>query len=221
LDSADGAELQVIGVAKQGIYTYWAEPAMDAVWTPFSQEYTSQMYFEVRTAGDPGSFTAAVREQVRALDPDMPIFRVSTMSAFFHDRAMLGPQLIAQIVTATGVMGLLMAVVGLYGVVAYAVSRRTREIGIRVAIGATPGGIMRMVLNQGAVFTAAGLAVGLTLVIPIARGIVPSFVTGTNPLAVTVLAGVSVILAAAMLAACWIPARRAARVDPTRALRQE
>ena len=221
LDSADGPELQVIGVAKQGIYTYWAEPPMDAVWTPFSQEYTSQMYFEVRTAGDPGSFTAAVREQVRALDPDMPIFRVSTMSAFFHDRAMLGPQLIAQIVTATGVMGLLMAVVGLYGVVAYAVSRRTREIGIRVAIGATPGGIMRMVLNQGAVFTAAGLAVGLTLVIPIARGIVPSFVTGTNPLAVTVLAGVSVILAAAMLAACWIPARRAARVDPTRALRQE
>ena len=106
LDSADGPEVQVVGVAKQGIYTYWAEPATEAVWTPFSQDYSSQMYVEMRTAADPGSFAAVVREQVRALDPDMPIFRISTMAAFFHDRAMLGPRLIAQIVTATGVMGL-------------------------------------------------------------------------------------------------------------------
>ena len=169
LDSADGPELQVVGVAKQGIYTYWAEPAQEAVWTPFSQDYSSQMYVEMRTAGDPAAFAAVVREQVRALDPGMPIFRISTMATFFHDRAMLGPRLIAQIVTATGVMGLFMAVIGLYGVVAYAVSRRTREIGIRLAIGATPAGVMRMVLNQGAVFTAVGLAIGLALVIPIAR----------------------------------------------------
>jgi len=221
LDSVDGADLQVIGVAKEGIYTYWAEPALEAVWTPFSQDYSSQMYVEMRTAGDPASFAAVVREQVRALDPDMPIFRISTMATFFHDRAMLGPRLIAQIVTATGLMGLLMAVIGLYGVVAYAVSRRTREIGIRLAIGATPAGVLRMVLNQGAVFTAVGLAFGLALAIPIARNVIPNFVVGTNPLGAAVLLGVPAILGAAMMAACWIPARRAARVDPAGALRQE
>jgi macrolide transport system ATP-binding/permease protein len=221
LDSADGPELQIVGMAKQGLYTYWAEPALEAVWTPFSQDYSSQMYVEMRTTADPASLAAVVREQVRALDPDMPIFRISTMANFFHDRAMLGPRLIAQIVTATGVMGLFMAVIGLYGVVAYAVSRRTREVGIRLAIGATPACVMRMVLKQGAVFTAVGLAIGLALVIPLARNVVPNFVVGTNPLGAIVLLGVPALLAAATMAACWIPARRAAKIDPTRALRQE
>jgi ABC-type antimicrobial peptide transport system permease subunit len=208
-------------MAKQGIYTYWAEPATEAVWTPVSQDYSSQMYVEMRTAADPAAFAAVVREQVRALDPGMPIFRISTMARFFHDRAMLGPRLIAQIVTATGVMGLFMAVIGLYGVIAYAVSRRTREIGIRLAVGATPASVMRMVLNQGVVFTTVGLAIGLALVIPIARNVVPNFVVGTNPLSVIVLLGVPALLASATMAACWIPAQRAAKVDPTRALRQE
>jgi predicted permease len=221
LDAADGPEWQVIGVAKQGIYTYWAEPAQEAVWTPFTQDYSSQMYVELRTAADPAQFAAVVREQVRALDPDMPIFRISTMSTFFHDRAMLGPRLIAQIVTATGVMGLFMAVIGLYGVVAYAVSRRTREIGVRIAIGATPASVARMVLNQGAVFTAVGLAIGLALVIPLARTIVPSFVVGADPLALIVLLGVPAMLAAGTMGACWIPALRAAKVDPMLTLRQD
>jgi predicted permease len=221
LDSADGPELQIVGVAKQGIYMYWAEPAQEAVWTPFAQDYSSQMYVEMRTVADPAAFAALVREQVRALDPDMPIFRISTMETFFHDRAMLGPRLIAQIVTATGVMGLFMAVIGLYGVIAYAVSRRTREIGIRLAVGATRGSVMRMVLNQGAVFTAVGLAIGIALVIPIARNVVPNFVVGTDPLGAMVLLSVPAVLGAATLAACWIPAQRAAKVDPTRALRQE
>jgi predicted permease len=221
LDSSDGPEFQVVGVAKQGIYTYWAEPAQEAVWTPYSQDFSSQMYVEMRTVADPASLASLVREQVRALDPDLPVFRVSTMAAFFHDRAMLGPRLIAQIVTATGVMGLVMSVIGLYGVVAYAVSRRTREIGIRMAIGATPARVMRMVLNQGVIFTAIGLAIGLALVIPIARNVVPTFVVGADPLAGVVFLGVPAVLAVAMMAACWIPARRAARVEPTRALRQE
>ena len=221
LDAANAPELEVIAVAKQGIYSYWAEPAQEAVWTPFSQDYSSQMYIELRTAADPAPFASLVREQVRALDPDMPIFRISTMSSFFHDRAMLGPRLIAQIVTVTGVMGLFMAVIGLYGVVAYAVSRRTREMGIRIAIGATPASVARMVLHQGAVFTAVGLAIGLALVIPIARSIVPTFVVGADPLGAVVLLGVPALLAAGTMAACWAPARRAARVDPMRTLRQD
>jgi macrolide transport system ATP-binding/permease protein len=221
LDSAEGPELQVVGVAKQGVYTYWAEPPQEAVWTPYSQDYSSQMYVELRTAGDPAPFAAVVREQVRALDPDMPIFRISTMATFFHDRAMLGPTLIAQIVTATCVMGFFMAVIGLYGVVAYAVSRRTREIGVRMAIGATPARVVRMVMKQGAVFTGLGLAIGLALVIPIARNVLPSFLIGVNPLGAVVMLGVPVLLAMGTMAACWIPALRASRVEPTRALRQD
>jgi len=100
-------------------------------------------------------------------------------------------------------------------------SRRTREIGIRLAIGATPAYVMRMVLKQGAVFTAVGLAIGLALVIPIARNVVPNVGVGTNPLGGIVLLGVPALLAAVTMAACWIPARRAAQVDPTRVLRQE
>jgi predicted permease len=220
LNATDGPEWQVVGVAKEGIYTYWAEPALEALWVPFAQDYSSQMYIEMRTAGDPASFATAVREQVRALDAGMPILRVSTMATFFHDRAMLGPRIIAQIVTATGVMGLLMAVIGLYGVIAYAVSRRTREIGIRLAVGATPRSVVRMVLSQGGVFTAAGLAIGLALAIPMARSVVPNFVVGgVNPLAAGVVLGVPAVLGVATMAACWIPALRASKVDPTRALR--
>jgi len=208
-------------MAKQGIYTYWAEPALEAVWTPFSQDYSSQMYVEMRTAADPAAFAAVVREQVRALDPDMPIFRISTMKTFFRDRAMLGPRLIAQIVTATGVMGLFMAVIGLYGVVAYAVGRRTREIGIRLAIGATPAYVMRMVLKQGAVFTRgwAGDWAGAGDSDCAQRR---SRLCGRDqPLGRDRSTRCSCLLAAATMAACWIPARRAAKVDPTRVLRQE
>ena len=221
LDTADGPEVQVIGIARQGLYAYWAEPAMEAVWTPFSQDFSSRMYVEMRTAADAATITQLVREQVRALDRNMPIFRISTMSAYFHDRIVMGPRIIAQIVTATGAMGLVMAIIGLYGVVAYAVSRRTREIGIRLAVGATPARVMRMVLRQGVIFTIVGLAIGLALVIPIARNVLPNFVVGTDPLGAIVLVGVPAILAAAMIAACSIPALRASKVDPTSALRQD
>src|SRR5215467_13704883 len=111
--------------------------------------------------------------------------------------------------------------IALYGVVAYAVSRRRREIGIRMAIGATPRGILRMVLSQGVVFTTIGLAIGLLIVIPLARYALPGIVGSTSALTADVLLAVPAILATTMLSACWIPARRAARVDPTQALRQE
>jgi predicted permease len=222
LDRQDGPEVQVIGIAKNGKYAYWAEPPLAALWTPFAQDYNSKMFVEVRTKGDPAAITASVREQVHALDPNLSIFRISTMEMFYRDRAMLGPRLLAQVITTTGLMGLVLAVIGLYGVVAYAVSRRTREIGIRMAIGARPGDVLRMVVGQGATFTAIGLGVGLAIVIPVlARGFFQTFVIGVSPYDPAILIGVPAILAAVMIAACWIPARRAARIDPINALRQE
>ncbi len=190
------------------------------VWTAFTQDYNSHMLVEVRTLGDPASMTTVAREQVRAIDADMPIFNMNVMTTFYEDRAMLGPRLLANMVSIIGLTGLLLAVIGLYGVVAYAVSRRTREIGIRMAVGARPGDVLRMVLQQGMVFTGVGVVLGLALALP-ASGFLKNFAVGVSPYEPSILIGVPVILAGVMMAACWIPAHRASRVDPTHALRIE
>jgi ABC-type antimicrobial peptide transport system permease subunit len=212
--------VEVAGVVKDGKYLYWAEPAQSALWVPFSQEFNPQMKVIVRTLGDPAEMTAAVRADVRALDPDIPMANLTTMTRYIDERAMLGPRLIAQIVTAIGLVGLLLAVIGLYGVVAYAVSRRTREIGIRMAIGARPLDVLRMVLRQGLTFTAIGVVIGTGIALA-ASGFTQNFVVGVSPHDPLILIGVPAILIAVMLAACWLPARRASRIDPIHALRQD
>src|SRR5215467_9116669 len=144
------------------------------------------------------------------------------MENFFDKRALLGPRLIAQIVTATGVAGLLLGLIGLYGVVAYSVSRRTREIGIRMAIGARPGDVLRMVLRQGTMFTVIGVAIGLAIAIPVLHGdFFKFFATGINPFDPLILFGLPAMLAAVMIVACAIPSRRASRIDPVRTLQVE
>lgn len=163
---------------------------------------------------------AAARENVRALDADMPVVNLNTMAGYFEERAMLGPRLIAQIVTAIGLVGLLLAAIGLYGVVAYAVGRRTREIGIRMAIGARPAGVLWMVLGQGLTSTFIGIALGLAIALS-ANRFLQNFVVGVSPHDPLILIGVPALLSAVMMAACWLPGRRASRVDPTLALRQE
>jgi predicted permease len=220
LDNDKGPLVQIVGIAKTGTYLYWAEPPQAFIWIPFAQDYNSQVTLHVRTAGDPTSMAGAVRDAVRAINPDMPVFSVRSMEAFFDARAMLGPRLTMQLITAAGCMGLLLAVIGLYGVVAYAVSRRTREIGIRMAIGAKPGDVLRMVLEQGLVLTAIGVGAGLAIAF-FASQVVAGFVVGVSLRDPAIFLSVPVILAVVMIAACWLPARRAARIDPTIALRQE
>jgi predicted permease len=220
LDGPNGPMIEVAGVAKDGKYLYWAEPPQAVMWTPFSQEYNSQMKVIVRTEGDPAGMAATVRENVRALNADIPLVNLTTMAAFYEDRAMFAPRLVAQMVTTIGLVGLLLAIIGLYGVVAYAVSRRTREIGIRMAIGARPASVLRMVLGQGLTFTAIGVAVGMAIALS-ARRFLQTLLVGVSPYDPSILIGVPLILAVVMLAACWLPARRASRVDPIRALRQE
>jgi putative ABC transport system permease protein len=220
LDRVEDPEVQVIGVTKTTKYMFWAESPQMALWTPFSQDESSHVVVELRTPGDPAGMAATARAQVKALDPDMPIVRMSTMTSYYEDRYMLGPRILVQMVTGTGVVGLLLAVIGLYGVVAYAVSRRTREIGIRMAIGARPGDVLRMVLSQGLGFTAAGVVIGIALALP-ASSFLQTFAIGVSTHDPAILLSVAVILTTVMIAACWIPARRASRVDPTRALRQD
>ncbi len=220
LDKLDTPPFQVIGVARDGKYLYWAEPPQAVVWTAYTQEYSSHIVVAVRTRDDPAAIIPALRREVHALDADMPVVNVNTMESFFNDRIIFPPKLIAQTVTAIGLMGLLLAVIGLYGVVSYGVSRRTREIGIRMAIGARPFDVLRMVLGQGMIFTAIGVVVGGAIAVS-ASGLLKDFVLGARITEPGTLIGIPLLLAVVMLAACWIPARRASGVDPTRALRQE
>jgi predicted permease len=220
LDNATGTEVQIVGIVKTGTYMYWSEPPQNFVWMPFTQQYNPHVTLHVRTEGDPASMAGVIRETVRSIDPDVPMFSIRSMEQFYDQRAMLGPRLMMQLVTATGLMGLLLAVIGLYGVVAYAVSRRTREIGIRLAIGAKPGDVQRMILLQGLTFTAIGIGVGLALAFFASRA-VAGFVVGVSPRDPAIFLSVAVILTVVMIAACWVPALRASRIDPTRSLRQE
>lgn len=220
LDDADGPVVQVVGIAKTGKYLYWAEPAEPFLWIPFTQDYDPHITMQVHTRGDPAAMAASIRDAVRRIDPDMPVFRAQSMEAFYEARAMLAPRLTMQIVTAAGFMGLILAVIGLYGVVAYAVGRRTREIGIRMAIGARPGDVLRMILSQGLGFTAVGLLLGLTIAFFASR-VVAGFVVGVSPHDPAIFLSVPFLLAAVMLLASWLPAHRASKVDPTLALRSE
>ncbi|HEY9450067.1 MAG TPA: FtsX-like permease family protein, partial [Gemmatimonadaceae bacterium] len=185
---------------------------------PFLQYYQPNMTLEVRTAGDPAAIIPAVRREIAALDRDLPV-----ESGTLEDA--LGLSLLPQRAGATllgifSLLGLVLASIGLYGVVAYAVAQRTRELGIRVALGAEPGNIYRVVLGHGVKLTFLGLIIGIgaaLLLARLARGVLFG-VSSTDPVT---LGSVAAILAAVALLASFIPARRATRVDPLVALREE
>jgi len=212
--------LEVVGIVKDIKYRDLAEHPLPFVYLPFAQQYASRMTLHVATAGDPGSFAAPVLAEIRSLDAGTPVEDVQTFQHFFQEGALFGSRLITQVVTSIGLFGLLLAIAGLYGVIAYSVSRRTREIGIRIAIGADPGSVARLVLRQGMVLTVVGLAIGLGLTL-LAAPVLESLLAGVSPRDPWVYLSVPAILAAISLLACYLPARRAAQIDPLLALRQE
>ena len=170
-------------------------------------------------AGDAASLVAPLREMVRGLDANQPVFDVRTMADFYKMRAVNVPEMIVETVAAMGLIGLLLAMVGLYGLMAYSVARRTREIGIRMAIGADRGVVVRMVLRQGLTLGVTGLAIGLVASFAAESAVNAVFSsTGRDPLAYLLVA--PALLAVTLLAA-WIPARRASLIDPMRALHYE
>jgi predicted permease len=173
----------------------------------------------VRTTGNPAGIEDALRSQVHNLDPSMAIFNEQTMEEHVRNAYFL-PRLAATLFGTFGFIGLVLASVGLYGVISYSVSRRTREIGIRMAMGAQPGTVERLVLRQGLVLTLIAVALGWPAAWMLAR-VAASFLYGIQPHDVFTFAIVPPFLIAIGLFACWIPARRAASIDPMRALRTE
>jgi putative ABC transport system permease protein len=174
----------------------------------------------VRTVGDPASMIPELERTIHSVAPDLPVFEVKTMTqALYTLNGLLMYQIGAGLAAVMGGLGLILSVIGVYGVISYSVSQRTQEIGIRMALGAQASSILRSILGQGAVIVAAGLVLGIVCALASAK-LVGKFlvVSGSDPLTYFT---VSAALTLVALAACYIPARRSTQVNPIVALRHE
>jgi predicted permease len=220
LNDSKGPWVEVVGLTRTSRYYFIAEPPMKFLYLPFAQEQTSRMSLIVETFGDPAAVAAPLRSMVRGIDPNQPIYNVRTLSSFYEQRAISVAMTLMQTVATMGLLGLTLALIGLYGLIAYSVSRRTKEIGIRMAIGANKTEVLRMVLRQGFVLAAVGILVGGALSVGVARMLAIGLAGLGTPNPITYVV-VPIALLLITLVACYIPARRASLIDPIRALRYE
>jgi len=221
LDAADGDLCRVIGVVEDGPYCRHDGQARPYLFLPLTQSQTAEARLLLDTAGEPRAMIDPVRQVLRDVDERVRPVNIQTLHEYLRSsHAMFGRQFLAQMFGAFGVLGLILATVGLYAVIAYAVGSRTREIGIRVAVGANRRAILWMVLRRGLILTLIGEAVGLPIAIAVAQ-LFRSSLLGFHAADPVTFIGVPLILIAVSLIACLIPARRAARVDPLVALRHE
>jgi predicted permease len=214
-----GTALEVVGIARDGKYDSIIEAPRSAIYVPLQQFYVPDASLVVVTTGDPLSVLPGVQTAVRELDPNVPLFEVRTMAEHL-EIATFVQRTAASVVTGLGIVALLLAAIGLYGVIAGSVAQRAPEIGMRVALGASRRDIVRMVLAQGTRIVAIGLALGIGLALAATR-LLSSLLVGVTPTdAVSYLLTVG-LLASVAIGAAALPARRAARMDPLVALRQQ
>jgi hypothetical protein len=228
-----GEWFTVVGVVKDSKYHYLTEGRIPYFYVPFRQVYRADMAlaFYVRTNGSLDDAVATVRREVRGIDPNVAVFDAMPLAEFIG--ACLYPQKIAaSLLSALGGLALLLAAVGLYSVMAYSVTQRTHEIGVRMALGARPADVLGLVVRQGMVLTLAGLVLGFGLALAVSPSLSSVSVSGsamgsggallgvsaTDPL---IYFGAALFLSLIAALASFVPARRAARVDPMVALRYE
>jgi predicted permease len=220
LKDQNGPWVEIVGVAATGKYNAMFEPATEFLYLPLSQHPQLHMTLIAGSFGDPAALADPLREMVRSIDANLPVFGIRTVDDFFEHGSVALLRRLEGIVGSAGLLGLGLALIGLYAVVAYQVTRRTREIGIRMAIGADPGQVMRMILKQAGAMGVAGVGLGAALSFAAGRALsasapgVPAFNTALFGLVTAGLLLVTVFAAV-------IPARRAARIDPIQALRQD
>jgi putative ABC transport system permease protein len=216
----NGPPIQVVGLTRTGKYLFLYEQPQVFVYFPLAQRYSSNAVLLVYTQSDPQQLLPAVREQIQNLDAALPVFDVTTMDTQVqYGKALLPARLGVMFVGAFGLLGLVLASVGVYGVVSYSVSQRTQEIGIRTALGAQRSNVLGLVLKQGMSMALIGTAVGIVLSFLLFRGL-SSVLYGVKSTDFVTLSAVSAILLAVAFAASYVPALRAARVDPVVALRE-
>ncbi len=223
LRDSTGPLVQIVGIAKDSKHFWIAEPPLDFVYLPYTQNPRSALTLVAESnAPDASTIAPVLREVVSGLDRNMPVFDVRTMQNLYTQRAVKTPNMIAESVAGLGLMGLILAMVGLYGLIAYSVSRRTREIGIRMAIGADRQSVIRMVLKQGLVLGSIGVGAGLVISFFACRLLTSAiWIASFQRIDPLLFASISLPLLLITLLATYAPARRASLIDPMRALREE
>jgi putative ABC transport system permease protein len=211
--------IEVVGVVKTGKYRNLAEDPKPFFYYAMGQLRPTTMAMIIRGSVDPRSLVAPIRSQIQALDRRVPMFAVKTMAEHMT-YALWAPNMAASFSLAFGVLAILLSAVGLYSVMAYVVSQRTREVGIRMALGADRSDVMKMITRQGMRLAAIGVGIGLVLALALAR-VLSSLLIGVSGYDVPTFLLVPAMLAAVALVACYLPARRATKVDPLIALRYE
>ena len=220
LNGPKGPWLEIVGVTQTAKYLFIGETPQKFIYLPFAQNESSQMLLLVQTSGDSASIAAPIREVVQAIDSNQPVFNVRTLESFYHQRVVTVPFMIIELVSTMGLLGLALALVGLYGLITYSVTRRTQEIGIRMAIGANKADVLKMIIRQGLTLSLLGVALGGVATFAVAR-LLAAGLAGLASMSPITFVLVPLLLIVVTLAACYIPARRASLVDPISALRYE
>jgi predicted permease len=220
LDSSAGTPVEIVGVAQTIKYQVTFERPMDFVYMPQAQHPVARMVLMLRSSGDPLQLVKSVRDVVRTLDPNLPMLQTRSYEDFYLNRAVKAPGVATDMVGTMGAVGLLLALAGLYGLVAYNVSRRTREIGIRMALGAANSDVLRLVMGKGLVLVGMGTVIGLVMGFAVER-LMNSMLFNTGGVDIMAYVVVVPALFLVTMLATYVPARRASRIAPTQALRYE
>jgi putative ABC transport system permease protein len=209
----------VIGVVSTVKYGELSEEPQPAIYRALSQSWSASVVLLVRSSGDPMAMLPSVRDVMRDLDPNFSPSDTRSLTSMISFKLMPA-RLSAALCSLFGGLALLLAMTGLYGVMSYMVSQRTHEIGVRMAVGANKGDVVRLVLRQGLILTLIGIAFGLAVAFGFTR-VLSSLLYGVSPYDPLTFAGIALLLIAVALLACYVPARRATKVDPMVALRYE
>ncbi|HKY06345.1 MAG TPA: FtsX-like permease family protein, partial [Blastocatellia bacterium] len=219
----DFPRLTIVGVVKDVRHTGLSQAVAPEVYNPHEQaqgiEISRSMYVAVRTTADPLSIIGAVKSQVAAIDRDQPIANISTMQERLRG-SLSQPRFNTLLLGVFASVAMILAAVGIYGVMAYSVTQRTHEIGVRMALGARQSDVLRMVIGQGLVLTVAGIAIGLVAAVLMTR-LMESLLFGVSATDPLTFALIALLLGSVAVLASYIPARRAMKVDPMVALRYE
>ncbi len=211
---------EIVGVVGDAKYNGVADEVQPAFYQPLTQLVSGNVFLSIKTeAADPLSLAAAVRNQVKSLDSELPVSQVGTLEERFAT-AVAQPRFRTTLIALFAVLALVLASVGIYGVIAYSVTQRTHEIGVRLALGAQTGDVLKLVFKQGAVLAVIGVVIGVGASFAL-TGLLEKLLFNVSPTDPLIYGGIAVLLTAVALLACYLPARRATKVDPLVALRYE